>query len=130
MILDSMIFHSIARKSSIGSEPSTRRLRHIGRRTGDVALTVAAAALLFGCTDGERPATSASGRLVTHPAALANPLPGHPRGANAPGRCRGTIRGVTVAEVRVPSGATCRLHGTTVTGNVSIGSTATLVAHR
>ncbi|MBJ7521200.1 MAG: hypothetical protein JHC84_15980 [Solirubrobacteraceae bacterium] len=44
--------------------------------------------------------------------------------------CRGTIGAVTVDDVRVPSGATCRLSGTRVDGNVKVGSRATLRATR
>ena len=50
--------------------------------------------------------------------------------ATSPAHCNGTIGDVTVDDVHVPSRATCRLDGTTVTGNVSIGSQGKLVARR
>ncbi len=54
----------------------------------------------------------------------------HGSRVTSPEHCGGAIGGVTVAEVRVPPGATCRLRGTTVSGNVSIGVGGTLVVRR
>jgi hypothetical protein len=45
-------------------------------------------------------------------------------------RCTGTIGAHTVTVVRVPSGATCRLLGTTVVRDVVIGTGGRLVARR
>ena len=42
--------------------------------------------------------------------------------------CRGTIRAVTLDNVRVPQGATCRLIGTRLKGNVVVKRGATLIA--
>ncbi len=42
--------------------------------------------------------------------------------------CRGTIGRVTVDNVRVPQGATCRLEGTRLQGTVYVGRNATLRA--
>ncbi|GLW11921.1 hypothetical protein Misp01_70490 [Microtetraspora sp. NBRC 13810] len=44
--------------------------------------------------------------------------------------CRGTIRAVTVDDVRVPQGASCTLAGTRVKGNIKIARNATLVARK
>jgi hypothetical protein len=46
-----------------------------------------------------------------------------------PESCNGTIGAEAVKEVDVPSGATCTLEGTTVDGNIAVGSGATLLAH-
>ena len=49
--------------------------------------------------------------------------------ANAEERaCRGSLGAVTVDNLRVPQGATCRLNGTTVKGTIYVSSSATLVA--
>ena len=42
--------------------------------------------------------------------------------------CRGTVGARTLDNVRVPSGATCVLDGTTVKGTVTVGANATLKA--
>ncbi len=44
--------------------------------------------------------------------------------------CRGTLRAVTVDDLRVPSGATCTLVGTRVEGNIKVGGSATLLADK
>jgi hypothetical protein len=44
--------------------------------------------------------------------------------------CRGTIGARTLDNVRVPSGATCRLRGTRVQGTITVQRRATLVANR
>lgn len=44
--------------------------------------------------------------------------------------CRGTIRAVTLDNVRVPKGARCSLVGTRVKGNVKVERNATLVARK
>ncbi|HSK16673.1 MAG TPA: hypothetical protein VK915_10950 [Gaiellaceae bacterium] len=44
--------------------------------------------------------------------------------------CRGTIGARTLDNVRVPSGATCRLKGTVVKGTVTVKRNAVLVANR
>ena len=44
--------------------------------------------------------------------------------------CRGTVGARTLDNVRVPSGATCVLDGTTVKGTVTVGADATLKARR
>ncbi len=44
--------------------------------------------------------------------------------------CRGTINAVTVDNLRVPSGASCTLNGTTVEGNIKVESNASLAAYR
>jgi hypothetical protein len=92
-----------------------------------VPVAVAVLALLSGCSsgDGEGPSPQ-----VADAGAIASALGSDAHRAVPPGHCRGTIGAATVAEIRVPSGATCRLLGTTVTGNVSIGSGGRLVAHR
>jgi hypothetical protein len=49
--------------------------------------------------------------------------------ANAEERsCRGSLGAVTVDNLRVPQGATCRLNGTTIKGTIYVGTDATLVA--
>ncbi|GAA2378614.1 hypothetical protein [Nonomuraea africana] len=42
--------------------------------------------------------------------------------------CRGTIRAVTLDNVRVPPGATCTLAGTRVKGTIKVERSATLIA--
>lgn len=44
--------------------------------------------------------------------------------------CRGALGAVSVDNVRVPAGATCRLTGTSVKGNISVERGATLLATR
>jgi hypothetical protein len=44
--------------------------------------------------------------------------------------CRGTLGAVTVDDLRVPDGASCRLVGTTVQGNITVGTGSRLVAVR
>jgi hypothetical protein len=44
--------------------------------------------------------------------------------------CRGTLRAVTVDDVRVPDGARCRMIATTVEGTITLGDGATLRAVR
>lgn len=44
------------------------------------------------------------------------------------GKCDGVITAKSVTEVRVPENATCRLEGTRVDGNISVGRGGTLVA--
>ncbi len=44
--------------------------------------------------------------------------------------CRGSIKAVTLDNVRVPAGATCTLTGTVVKGTVKVESRATLTATR
>ena len=44
--------------------------------------------------------------------------------------CRGTLGTITVDNLRVPSGASCTLQGTTVKGTVKVESKGTLVASR
>jgi hypothetical protein len=44
--------------------------------------------------------------------------------------CRGTLGAITVDNLRVPQGATCRLYGTRVKGTAKVGRNATLVARR
>src|SRR5262245_22356229 len=54
-----------------------------------------------------------------------------PAATNDERTCRGTIRaGSRDVDIRVPSGATCRLQGTRVDGNVKVYRGATLVATR
>ena len=43
-------------------------------------------------------------------------------------RCTGTLRAITVDNLRVPSGARCELLGTTVKGTIKVGSNAVLRA--
>jgi hypothetical protein len=42
--------------------------------------------------------------------------------------CRGSLGAITVDNLRVPDGATCRLNGTTVQGTIKVESKAVLVA--
>jgi hypothetical protein len=44
--------------------------------------------------------------------------------------CRGTVRAVTLDDVRVPKGASCTLVGTRVKGNIKVERNATLVARK
>lgn len=107
---------------------STRRQAHAGlpaRYAAAAALVVLA--LLSGCSSGEREAPRDQGADA---GAAAHSVAGDAGRRESPGHCRGAIGAVTVAEVRVPSGATCRLHGTTVIGNVSVGSDGRLIARR
>jgi hypothetical protein len=46
-----------------------------------------------------------------------------------PESCNGTIGAEAVKEVDVPAGATCTLEGTTVDGNIAVGTGAILLAH-
>src|SRR5687768_13304488 len=43
-------------------------------------------------------------------------------------KCRGTFGAVTVDNLRVPQGATCRLNGTIVKGTIRVKGNATLIA--
>lgn len=43
-------------------------------------------------------------------------------------KCRGTLGAVTVDNLRVPQGATCRLNGTIVKGTIRVKANATLIA--
>jgi len=43
--------------------------------------------------------------------------------------CRGTIKAVTVDNLKVPAGASCTLEGTKVKGNIAVNRNATLSAH-
>jgi hypothetical protein len=43
-------------------------------------------------------------------------------------KCRGNLNGVTVDNLKVPTGATCTLNGTKVKGTIKVGRDATLVA--
>src|SRR5687767_14098593 len=44
--------------------------------------------------------------------------------------CRGTLGAVTVVNLRVPQGATCKLNGTRVQGTIKVERAATLKASR
>jgi hypothetical protein len=44
--------------------------------------------------------------------------------------CKGVLRAITVDNLRVPDGTTCRLRGTRVQGTVSVGNGARLLAKR
>ncbi len=60
--------------------------------------------------------------------ALAAGLGGAATAAAEERTCRGSLGAVTVDNLRVPDGATCRLSGTRVKGTVKVGSGATLRA--
>jgi len=81
-----------------------------------VRLVAAASALCFAAACG--PSDSIDARPVEQARS----------GHTSPGSCNGTIGPVSVDHVDVPDGATCRLDGTHVDGNVSVGMGATLVA--
>lgn len=95
---------------------STRPRRRLGRAA---AIAVAAVVVLSGCRSNDT-ATGATTRAT----------PAEAGRATSPAHCNGAIGEVSVDDVHVPSRATCRLDGTTVNGNVSIGSGGTLVARR
>lgn len=59
---------------------------------------------------------------------LAGTLVGAPSVQAEERTCRGTIGAVTVDNLRVPSGATCTLNGTTVMGTIKIETNARLSA--
>src|SRR3712207_3461874 len=65
--------------------------------------------------------------LATAVATTALVLPSTPASAEER-TCRGTLGAITVDNLRVPSGASCTLQGTTVQGTVKVESRATLVA--
>ena len=44
--------------------------------------------------------------------------------------CRGTIKAVTVDNLKVPAGASCTLKGTKVKGNITVNKNAKLSAHK
>ncbi len=92
-----------------------------GRMTAGL---VAAMVLIFaiGCESTSDDATPPSG---DGPGRLTSTEAGEP---TDPGSCDGPIGAKPVDHVRVPEGATCRLDGTRVDGNISVGHGATLVA--
>jgi hypothetical protein len=93
-----------------------------------VAVSVTIAALLSGgCGNGDDDVTR---DRLAEAGAVPNALEGSAGRGVAAERCSGTIGARRVAEVRVPPGSTCRLLGTTVTGQVLIGSGGRLVARR
>lgn len=57
-------------------------------------------------------------------------LPSSPAARAEEFTCRGALGGVTVDNLRVPQGATCRLTGTRIQGTLKVENNATLVAKR
>jgi hypothetical protein len=89
-------------------------------------------AVLTGCGSNQ-PSVSRTQPGAVHAAQAAVPpkaTHAQPDPNSSAGDCTGTIGALTVTELQVPPGATCRLRSTTVTGNVSIGPGAALTAHR
>lgn len=67
---------------------------------------------------------AAAGLLLTATAVVA------PSASADERTCRGTLRAVTVDDVKVPRGATCRMYGTRVKGNIKVYSGAKFTAAR
>lgn len=65
---------------------------------------------------------AAAGLLLTATAVVA------PSASADERTCRGTLRAVTVDDVKVPRGATCRMYGTRVKGNIKVQSGAKFTA--
>jgi len=87
-----------------------------GAAVGVVAAVGALVVLLSGCSS-PAPVRSAGGEASDAASS-----------ASVRRDCTGVMGGVIVDQIEVPAGATCTLHGTTVTGDVSIGSGATFSA--
>ena len=115
-----------APNAASGPQISTR-LHRPGRRPFALGVAGSVAALmvfLSGCGDTSDHATSGptqsgAGRLTAEKA-LDTPSD----------ECTGTLADVTVSRVRVPAGASCRLFGTKVAGDVAVGPGASLSARR
>ncbi len=103
-------------------QPLAGRTRTILPATALIVLV-----LLSGCSKD-------SGDARDHESAGARGAAGATAGeqewAGSSHRCTGTLGAGTVSVVRVPAGTTCRLLGTTVTGDVVVGLGGQLVARR
>jgi hypothetical protein len=74
-------------------------------------------------------AAGLSAAAVLATGAGSGPATAAPTGTNDERTCRGTIGARSLdVDIRVPSGATCRLSGTRVDGNVKVYRGATLIA--
>jgi hypothetical protein len=99
----------------------------VGCGGGDVKFTNAGATGTAPAPIASSVAPPSSPVAIAPPASDAATLSGGKTNTSA-GSCNGTIGAVSVDEVHVPVGATCRLTGTRVNSNVSIDTGATLVA--